>query len=200
MGYGGINEVSPTLTENTQYTISGEPIDFADESASFTNSSYVQISKKGKVYSCCRFEVGDYYSEYFTIITKEQKEALKLLNLTYLSEFMDLNVAFSSLWTAGLLVNAQLLKGSGSDIEVFVGQQSNTNLENFSKRIRVFKTGAIPDYLSDMLSNIFGFDTIQIEGENYAAEEGPEESQFEERTDLFQLEIILRKQNFDFLI
>ena len=197
--YNGIFEVG-ILAENTDYTTDGNTIDFLDESVDLTDSSYVQISKKGKVYDCCRFEVGDYYSEYFTIITEAQKQSLKLLNLTYSSEFMDLNVAFSSLWTAGLLVNAQLLKGSGSDIEVFVGQQSNTNLENFSKRIRVFKTGAIPDYLSDMLSNIFGFDTIQIEGENYAAEEGPEESQFEERTDLFQLEIILRKQNFDFLI
>ena len=197
--YNGIFEVG-ILAENTDYTTDGNTIDFLDESVDLTDSSYVQISKKGKVYDCCRFEVGDYYSEYFTIITEAQKQALKLLNLTYSSEFMDLNVAFSSLWTAGLLVNAQLLKGSGSDIEVFVGQQSNTNLENFSKRIRVFKTGAIPDYLSDMLSNIFGFDTIQIEGENYAAEEGPEEGQFEERTDLFQLEIILRKQNFDFLI
>jgi hypothetical protein len=199
--YGGINEAPITLSKNTFYTTNGNTIDFLDESPTFINSSYVQISKKGQIYGqCCRFEVGDYYSEYFTIITEAQKQSLKLLNLTYSSEFMDLNVAFSSLWTAGLLVNAQLLKGSGSDIEVFVGQQSNTNLENFSKRIRVFKTGAIPDYLSDMLSNIFGFDTIQIEGENYAAEEGPEESQFEERTDLFQLEIILRKQNFDFLI
>jgi hypothetical protein len=197
--FDGILEIG-VLTENTDYTTDGNTIDFSDEGV-LPRSSYVQISKKGKIYGqCCRFEVGDYYSEYFTIITEAQKQSLKLLNLTYSSEFMDLNVAFSSLWTAGLLVNAQLLKGSGSDIEVFIGQQSNTNLENFSKRIRVFKTGAIPDYLSDMLSNIFGFDTIQIEGENYAAEEGPEESQFEERTDLFQLEIILRKQNFDFLI
>jgi len=198
--YDGINEAITTLTENTFYTTNGAAISFSDESASFINSSYVQISKKGKIFDCCRFEIGEYYSEYFTILTEEQKQKLKLLNLTYSSEFMDLNVAFSSLWTAGLLVNAQLLKGSGSDIDVFVGQKENTNLENFSKRIRIFKTGAVPDYFSEILSNVFGFDTVQIEGENYAAEEGPEESQFEERTDLFQLEIKLRKQNFDFVI
>jgi len=196
----GITEALTTLTENTFYTTNGAGIDFSDESADFVDSSYVQISKKGKIFDCCRFEIGEYYSEYFTIITEEQKQKLKLLNLTYSSEFMDLNVAFSSLWSAGLLVNAQLLKGSGSDIDVFVGQKENTNLENFSKRIRIFKTGAVPDYFSEILSNIFGFDTVQIEGENYAAEEGPEESQFEERTDLFQLEIKLRKQNFDFVI
>ena len=197
----GINEAPTTLSKNTFYTTNGNTIDFLDESPTFTNSSYVQISKKGQIYGqCCRFEIGEYYSEYFTIITEEQKQKLKLLNLSYSSEFMDLNVAFSSLWSAGLLVNAQLLKGSGSDIDVFVGQKENTNLENFSKRIRIFKTGAIPDYFSEILSNIFGFDTVQIEGENYAAEEGPEESQFEERTDLFQLEIKLRKQNFDFVI
>ena len=196
----GITEATSTLTENTFYTTNGAAIDFSDESADFVDSSYVQISKKGKIFDCCRFEIGEYYSEYFTIITEEQKQKLKLLNLTYSSEFMDLNVAFSSLWTAGLLVNAQLLKGSGSDIDVFVGQKENTNLENFSKRIRIFKTGAVPDYFSEILSNVFGFDTVQIEGENYAAEEGPEESQFEERTDLFQLEIKLRKQNFDFVI
>ena len=200
VGYDGINEAITTLTENTYYTTNGDAIDFSDESADFINSSYVQISKKGKVYSCCRFEIGSYFSEYFTIITEAQKQSLKLLNLTYSSEFMDLNVAFSSLWTAALLVNAELLKGSGSDIEVFIGQKENTNLENFSKRIRIFKTGAVPDYFSEILSNIFGFDTVQIEGENYAAEEAPEESQFEERTDLFQLEIKLRKQNFDFVI
>ena len=196
----GITEATSTLTENTFYTTNGAAIDFSDESADFVDSSYVQISKKGKIFDCCRFEIGEYYSEYFTIITEEQKQKLKLLNLTYSSEFMDLNVAFSSLWSAGLLVNAQLLKGSGSDIDVFVGQKENTNLENFSKRIRIFKTGAVPDYFSEILSNVFGFDTVQIEGENYAAEEGPEESQFEERTDLFQLEIKLRKQNFDFVI
>ena len=73
-------------------------------------------------------------------------------------------------------------------------------MENFAKKVRVLKTGAIPDYLCDMLSNVFGFDTITIEGEEYAAEEGPEEASFEDRTDLFQLEVKLRKQNFEFLI
>jgi len=198
---GGIIETGAQLQENTYYTtIGGEIIDFSDESPTFSAASYIQISKKGKIFDCCRFEIGGYYSEYFTVITEEEKESLKLLKLDYSSEFMDLNVAFSDLWTASLLINAELIKGSGSDIEVFVGQRSNVTLENFAKKVRVLKTGAIPDYLCDMLSNVFGFDTITIEGEEYAAEEGPEEASFEDRTDLFQLEVKLRKQNFEFLI
>jgi hypothetical protein len=196
----GLTNAPFVMETNEFYQTNGNIIDITDETADFTNSSYVQISKTGQIFTCCRFEVGDYYSEYFTVITQTQKESLKLINLVYSSEFMDLNVAFSSSWTASLLINAELMKGSGSDIEVFVGQQNNTNLENFAKKIRILKTGAIPDYLCDMLSNVFGFDTITIEGEEYAAEDGPEEASFEDRTDLFQLEIKLRKQNFEFLI
>jgi hypothetical protein len=196
----GIIEIGAHLQENTYYTTIGdEIIDFTNEGA-YGSSSYVQISKKGKIFDCCKIIVGDYQSEYFAVITEEQKESLKLLKLDYSSEFMDLNVAFSDLWTASLLINAELIKASGSDIEVFVGQRSNVTLENFAKKVRVLKTGAIPDYLCDMLSNVFGFDTITIEGEEYAAEEGPEEASFEDRTDLFQLEVKLRKQNFEFLI
>lgn len=196
----GLTNAPFVMETNEFYQTNGNIIDITDETADFTNSSYVQISKTGQIFTCCRFEVGDYYSEYFTVITQTQKEALKLINLVYSSEFMDLNVAFSSSWTASLLINAELMKGSGSDIEVFVGQQNNTNLENFAKKIRILKTGAVPDYLCEMLSNVFGFDTITIEGEEYAAEDGPEEASFEDRTDLFQLEIKLRKQNFEFLI
>ena len=197
-----------SLIENVGYTFTSPILDISstkeiEEIQYQQGATRVLLTPTGTVQfdlNCCKIIIGDYQSEYFSIITQTQKEALKLINLVYSSEFMDLNVAFSSSWTASLLINAELMKGSGSDIEVFVGQQNNTNLENFAKKIRILKTGAVPDYLCEMLSNVFGFDTITIEGEEYAAEDGPEEASFEDRTDLFQLEIKLRKQNFEFLI
>lgn len=196
------------LIENVGYTFTSPDLDISstkeiEEIQYEQGATRVTLTPTGTVQfdlNCCKIIIGDYQSEYFAVITEEQKESLKLLKLDYSSEFMDLNVAFSDLWTASLLINAELIKGSGSDIEVFVGQSSNVTLENFAKKVRVLKTGAIPDYLCDMLSNVFGFDTITIEGEEYAAEEGPEEASFEDRTDLFQLEVKLRKQNFEFLI
>lgn len=150
--------------------------------------------------NCCRIEIGDYISEYFSVITETEKNSLRLLEVGYSSEFMDKEMAFSSYWDAKFLVNSTIKKSSGADVEVFIGQSRNTNLQNNGKRLRRFVTGAIPDYMCDLLGLVFGFDSVTIEGVSYGLEDTPDESEFEDRTDLFQFEAELRQQNFEFVI
>lgn len=168
-----------------------------------TNDVSYAIVRGNEVYNydnCCQVLVGNYQSEYFSVISEADKHSLKLLEVGYSSVFMDKSMAFSEYWDAKFLINATLNKSDGSDIEVFIGQQTNLVTRNFAKKLKNFVTGAIPDYLCDLLGVVWGLDNVTIEGVPFVAEDSPEESEFESRTDLFQFEIKLRDADYDFVI
>jgi len=145
---------------------------------------------------CCNISIGDYESEFFTIINQQDKEFLKLQKVSYLSYFMDKDMAFSDLWEAHILVESKLIYTKGSDKEIFEGQNKNTILDDKALRLRIFRSGAIPYYLAEQLDLIFGFN-LNIDGVNYVAHEQTEIEEITSNTDLFNFECILRAQDFD---
>jgi hypothetical protein len=146
--------------------------------------------------SCCKITIGDYESEFFSIISEEDKEFLKLQKVSYLSYFMDKDMAFSDLWEAHILVESKLIFTKGSDKEIFEGQNRNIILDDKALRLRIFRSGAIPYYLAEQLDLIFGFN-LNIDGVNYVAHEQTEIEEITGNTDLFNFECVLRAQDFD---
>ncbi len=170
--------------------------DFEAEVIDICSYGGVYLMQIEEIVSCCKITIGDYESEFFSIISQEDKEFLKLQKVSYLSYFMDKDMAFSDLWEAHILVESKLIYTKGSDKEIFEGQNRNTILDDKALRLRIFRSGAIPYYLAEQLDLIFGFN-LNIDGVNYVAHEQTEIEEITGNTDLFNFECILRAQDFD---